>query len=132
MGGCVTQAIRHPFPPSKYDVQRLTHTHSRTTVPQTWKHSDGFAMGKSDLRPGRNTMDTIGRDLYGELALAVRKAGLRMGIFYEMEDYAGLCEDSYGPGCGFGCSGCVGAPVSFKCPSDPRYVEKFLVRRESP
>ena len=27
----------------------------------------------------------MGRDLYAELTTAVRRAGMRMGIFYEME-----------------------------------------------
>eukprot|EP00657_Telonema_sp_P-1_P006434 TRINITY_DN25034_c0_g1_i1.p1 TRINITY_DN25034_c0_g1~~TRINITY_DN25034_c0_g1_i1.p1 ORF type:complete len:107 (+),score=52.74 TRINITY_DN25034_c0_g1_i1:123-443(+) len=36
-------------------------------VYMTAKHSDGFAMWPSSWRPHRNSVDTIGRDLLGEL-----------------------------------------------------------------
>ena len=75
--------------------RRLSGTSPRRTCSTT-----DWEVGPSKRRPGRNSQDTIGRDLYGELARAVRRAGMRMGIFYEMEDYAGNCPMP-GPGCGF-------------------------------
>ena len=55
-------------------------------VYMTAKHSDGFALWPSPANRTSSTQ-TIGRDLYGELVAGVRGAGLKMGVFYEMEDY---------------------------------------------
>ena len=91
-------------------------------VYMTWKHSDGFALAPTARRAGRCSE----RDLFGELAAAVRAEGLRMGLFYEMEDYAGLCEHR-GKGCGFGCSSQFAGNESWKCPVDERYVDEMLL-----
>lgn len=56
-------------------------------VYMTAKHSDGFALWPAKTRPKTNSMATIGRDLFGELMSAVEDAGLKKGIFYEIEDY---------------------------------------------
>ena len=60
-------------------------------------------------RHGYNSMATIGRDLFGELMAAVEAAGLRKGVFYEIEDYFN-----------FGCSyqvNATGSPLAGRrCP----------------
>ena len=76
------------FRPVMYDPEAwagLFQASGAQYVYMTWKHSDGFALGHSPHRKGRNAVDTIGRDLYRDLADAVRSHGLKMGIFYEME-----------------------------------------------
>lgn len=63
--------------------------------------ADGFALWPSVYRHGYNSMATIGRDLFGELMQAVERAGLKKGIFYEIEDYFN-----------FGCSYAINASGS--------------------
>ena len=52
------------------------------------KHHDGYALWPSELSPGWNSMD-VGpkRNLVGELTFAVRKAGLRMGLYYSLAEW---------------------------------------------
>ena len=46
------------------------------------KHHDGFCLWPSGVRNPRQDDWTSGRDLVGELAAAVRGAGLRFGLYY--------------------------------------------------
>lgn len=49
----------------------------------TTKHHDGFTLWPSKVKnPVKPDLPTIGRDLVGDLTTAVRKAGLRMGLYY--------------------------------------------------
>jgi alpha-L-fucosidase len=78
------------FNPVLYDADQWADVFRRggaQYVYMTAKHSDGFAMWPSVHRKGYNSMDTIGRDLLGELMTSVAAAGLKPGIFYEIEDY---------------------------------------------
>ena len=52
------------------------------------KHHDGYALWPSEYSPGWNSMDVgPGRNLVGELTFAVRKAGLRMGLYYSLAEW---------------------------------------------
>jgi alpha-L-fucosidase len=49
------------------------------------KHHDGYALWPSAFSPGWNSVEVgPGRDLVGDLAAAVREAGLRMGLYYSL------------------------------------------------
>ncbi|MBM3759655.1 MAG: alpha-L-fucosidase [Acidobacteria bacterium] len=49
----------------------------------TTKHHDGFTLWPSKVKnPVKADLPTIGRDLVGELTGAVRKAGMKMGLYY--------------------------------------------------
>lgn len=52
------------------------------------KHHDGYAMWPSKYAPKWNSME-VGpkRDLVGELTKSVRKAGLRMGLYYSLPEW---------------------------------------------
>jgi len=52
------------------------------------KHHDGYALWPSAYSPGWNSVD-VGpeRNLVGELTYAVRKAGLRMGLYYSLAEW---------------------------------------------
>lgn len=52
------------------------------------KHHDGYAMWPSKYAPQWNSME-VGpqRDLVGELTESVRKAGLRMGLYYSLPEW---------------------------------------------
>ncbi len=52
------------------------------------KHHDGYALWPSKYAPNWNSMD-VGpkRDLVGELTTSVRKAGLRMGLYYSLPEW---------------------------------------------
>lgn len=78
------------FNPALYNASEWAEVFRRggaQYVYMTAKHSDGFALWPSVHRHGYNSMATIGRDLFGELMSAVEGAGLKKGIFYEIEDY---------------------------------------------
>jgi len=52
------------------------------------KHHDGYALWPSRYAEGWNSVDVgPGRDLVGELTFAVRKAGLRMGLYYSLAEW---------------------------------------------
>jgi alpha-L-fucosidase len=52
------------------------------------KHHDGYALWPSRYAPNWNSMEVgPGRDLVGELTEAVRKAGLRMGLYYSLAEW---------------------------------------------
>ena len=52
------------------------------------KHHDGYALWPSTYSKGWNSVDVgPGRDLVGELTDAVRKAGLRMGLYYSLGEW---------------------------------------------
>ena len=56
----------------------------------TSKHHDGYCLWptKSPYKKGWNAMDVgPGRDLVGDLAAAVRSAGLRMGLYYSIIEW---------------------------------------------
>eukprot|EP00658_Telonema_sp_P-2_P023795 TRINITY_DN19548_c0_g1_i2.p1 TRINITY_DN19548_c0_g1~~TRINITY_DN19548_c0_g1_i2.p1 ORF type:complete len:274 (-),score=61.73 TRINITY_DN19548_c0_g1_i2:89-910(-) len=87
----------------------------------TAKHSDGFALWPSAWRTGRNSVDTIGRDLFGELMGAVEQAGLYKGVFYEIEDYFRF-------GCSYQINASGQALQSVRCPwggSDEGFPDGF-------
>ncbi len=49
----------------------------------TTKHHDGFTLWPSKVKnPVKADLPTIGRDLVGDLTGAVRKAGMKMGLYY--------------------------------------------------
>ncbi len=49
----------------------------------TTKHHDGFTLWPSKVKnPVKANLPTIGRDLVGDLTTSVRKAGLKMGLYY--------------------------------------------------
>ncbi|MCL4158487.1 UNVERIFIED_CONTAM: hypothetical protein GTU68_064567, partial [Idotea baltica] len=52
------------------------------------KHHDGYALWPSKYAPKWNSME-VGpkRDLVGELTVSVRKAGLRMGLYYSLPEW---------------------------------------------
>ncbi|MCB9208917.1 MAG: alpha-L-fucosidase [Ignavibacteriales bacterium] len=52
------------------------------------KHHDGYCLWPSKFAPGWNSMD-VGpkRDIVGELTSAVRKAGLKMGLYYSLTEW---------------------------------------------
>ncbi len=52
------------------------------------KHHDGYALWPSKYAPNWNSME-VGpkRDLVGELTESVRKAGLRMGLYYSLPEW---------------------------------------------
>ncbi|NNM05215.1 MAG: hypothetical protein HKO65_08945 [Gemmatimonadetes bacterium] len=52
------------------------------------KHHDGYALWPSEYSPGWNSLE-VGpkRNLVGELTFAVRKAGLRMGLYYSLAEW---------------------------------------------
>ncbi|MEN8153096.1 MAG: alpha-L-fucosidase [Acidobacteriota bacterium] len=52
------------------------------------KHHDGYCLWPSKYAPGWNSMD-VGpkRDIVGELTIAVRKAGLKMGLYYSLTEW---------------------------------------------
>lgn len=52
------------------------------------KHHDGYCLWPSKYAPGWNSVD-VGphRDLVGELNVAVRKAGLKMGLYYSLPEW---------------------------------------------
>jgi alpha-L-fucosidase len=52
------------------------------------KHHDGYALWPSPQAPGWNSVD-VGphRDLVGDLTEAVRRAGLRMGLYYSLAEW---------------------------------------------
>jgi alpha-L-fucosidase len=83
-------------------------------VYMTAKHSDGFALWPSPTNRTKSTT-TIGRDLYGELAKGLRGEGLRVGVFYEMEDYFR-----------FGCGVVIG-DKEINCPREQSYAQEFIV-----
>ena len=100
------------FNPVLYDADEWAEVFRRggaQYVYMTAKHSDGFAMWPSVHRKGYNSMDTIGRDLLGELMTSVTKAGLKPGVFYEIEDYFNF-------GCGYNINGTSGPLTGHKCP----------------
>ncbi len=52
------------------------------------KHHDGYALWPSGYARGWNSVDVgPGRNLVGELTYAVRKAGLRMGLYYSLAEW---------------------------------------------
>jgi len=52
------------------------------------KHHDGYALWPSQYSKSWNSVDVgPGRDLVGELTFAVRKAGLRMGLYYSLAEW---------------------------------------------
>jgi alpha-L-fucosidase len=52
------------------------------------KHHDGYALWPSAYAEGWNSVDVgPGRNLVGELTYAVRKAGLRMGLYYSLAEW---------------------------------------------
>lgn len=52
------------------------------------KHHDGYCLWPSKYAPGWNSMDVgAKRDLVGELSTAVRKAGLKMGLYYSLTEW---------------------------------------------
>ena len=52
------------------------------------KHHDGYALWPSQYSKDWNSVDVgPGRDLVGELTFAVRKAGLRMGLYYSLAEW---------------------------------------------
>jgi len=52
------------------------------------KHHDGYALWPSRYSPAWNSFEVgPGRDLVGELTDAVRKAGLRMGLYYSLAEW---------------------------------------------
>ncbi len=52
------------------------------------KHHDGYALWPSQYAKEWNSVDVgPGRDLVGELTYAVRKAGLRMGLYYSLAEW---------------------------------------------
>lgn len=54
----------------------------------TSKHHDGFCLWPSPHRPGWNSVATGPcRDLVGDLTAAVRKTGLRMGLYYSLAEW---------------------------------------------
>ncbi len=53
------------------------------------KHHDGYALWPSIYSPNWNSVDVgPGRDLVGELTESVRKAGLRMGLYYSLAEWS--------------------------------------------
>ena len=100
------------FNPVLYDADQWADVFKRggaQYVYMTAKHSDGFAMWPSVHRKGYNSMDTIGRDLLGELMTSVTAAGLKPGIFYEIEDYFNF-------GCSYQINGSAGPLSGHRCP----------------
>ena len=54
----------------------------------TSKHHDGYCLWPSAQRPGWNSVDIgAGRDLVGELAGAVRKEGVKFGLYYSIYEW---------------------------------------------
>ncbi|MFT2010506.1 alpha-L-fucosidase [Pontibacter sp. 13R65] len=54
----------------------------------TSKHHDGYCLWPSKLSPGWNSVETgPRRDLINELSNSVRKAGLRMGLYYSLLEW---------------------------------------------
>jgi alpha-L-fucosidase len=52
------------------------------------KHHDGYALWPSQYAEGWNSVDVgPGRDIVGELTYAVRRAGLRMGLYYSLAEW---------------------------------------------
>jgi len=52
------------------------------------KHHDGYALWPSDYARNWNSVDVgPGRNLVGELTYSVRKAGLRMGLYYSLAEW---------------------------------------------
>lgn len=52
------------------------------------KHHDGYALWPSAYSTGWNSVDVgPGRDLVGDLTEAVRRAGLRMGLYYSLGEW---------------------------------------------
>ncbi|MGC9319180.1 MAG: alpha-L-fucosidase [Armatimonadota bacterium] len=52
----------------------------------TTKHHDGFCLFGSELND-YNTVETIGRDLIGELAQACHEAEMKLGFYYSLKDW---------------------------------------------
>jgi len=52
------------------------------------KHHDGYALWPSRYSEGWNSVDVgPGRNIVGELSLAVRQAGLRFGLYYSLAEW---------------------------------------------
>ncbi len=51
------------------------------------KHHDGFCLWPSQYAPGWNSMDLLGRDFVGELEEAVKKQGIRFGLYYSLPEW---------------------------------------------
>ena len=52
------------------------------------KHHDGYCLWPSAYAPGWNSVDTgPGRDIVGEVAEAVRKRGIRFGLYYSLPEW---------------------------------------------
>jgi alpha-L-fucosidase len=52
------------------------------------KHHDGYALRPSRYAPNWNSVEVgPGRDLVGEMTESVRKAGLRMGLYYSLAEW---------------------------------------------
>lgn len=53
------------------------------------KHHDGYAMWKSEYAPDWNSVETgPKRDIVGELTDAVKKDGLKMGLYYSLPEWS--------------------------------------------
>ena len=79
------------FKAELFDPDEWAHLFQRAGaryVVQVSKHHDGFALWPSVYSPGWNSVDVgPNRDLVGELTQAVRKAGLRMGLYYSLAEW---------------------------------------------
>lgn len=54
----------------------------------TSKHHDGYTLWPSTLSPGWNSVETgPKRDIIGDLSASVRKAGLKMGLYYSLLEW---------------------------------------------
>ncbi|HMM12868.1 MAG TPA: alpha-L-fucosidase [Bacteroidales bacterium] len=52
------------------------------------KHHDGYCLWPSRFAPGWNSVDNgPGRDIVGELAQAVRRRGMRFGLYYSLPEW---------------------------------------------
>lgn len=54
----------------------------------TSKHHDGYSLWPSEHSPGWNSVETgPKRDIIGDLSASVRKAGMRMGLYYSLLEW---------------------------------------------
>ncbi|CAG2100456.1 unnamed protein product [Medioppia subpectinata] len=74
-----------------YDPKHWAHIFKASGakyVVLTAKHHDGFALWPSNVSYNWNAMDVgPNRDLVGDLAIAVRKAGLRFGVYHSLLEW---------------------------------------------
>jgi len=93
--------LQREFNPSKFDARAwaaVAKDAGMKYVVLTTKHIDGFCMFGSKLTDYNVTNTPFKRDVLKELCAAVRRAGLKMGTYYSISDFAYPDYCPLGPG----------------------------------